>query len=467
MIYGHLYHNHTIKIPAQQETRHPLLKQSKTCYNYRINLNNSFMEKGPAIKFGSEKQTQKEAPEALLKERGWTAERLKQAQELILKLAETGRAIVNALSIKEVSPDGVDLDQSETQKIEVLFSKDAQKALTAAATALAAGGAILTASPAFAGIQKDTITQTGEVVKTYTLPPGTQQFEVLAGGESLDIGSIPGYTSESANGHVVYHPIEPTSAPATLSIKLNVPANKQGTELTVKTNTSHDDDLQLFEGAGGKIRWIIGGDASQSANLDALASIEGSLISHKEEIGEKENGWRMPVGLRIMQGQPDTHIPVTLGLSAGLALWDSNKGEISGEIGTTFDPKTLRSALGREALLALSYSKDMGKLEIHASSLSTLGNEGKTAADIGVDLETKRLKTPAGDVVLSSGLGLSTEGWDITKGTAEKSLLHIRPVKVTFPFLGQEVTLAPSITRDMYRGDTGGSVDMSVQPEKK
>lgn len=467
MIYELLYRNHTIKIPVQQETRHPLLKEGKTCYNYQINLKESFMEKGSAIRFDSAEQPQEEASEALLEKRGWTAEKLKQAQELILKLGESGRAAVDALLIKGISPDGVDLDPSDTKKVDILFSKDAKKALTAAATALAAGGTILAASPAFAGIQKDTITQTGEVVKIYTLPPGMQQFEVLASGENLDIGPVPGYATESVNGRVVYRPLEPTSAPATLSIKLNVPAGKKGTELTLKTNTSHDNDLQLFEGAGGKIRWIIAGDTTQNANLDALAGIEGSLISHKEEIGEKESGWRIPVGLRIMQGQPDTDAPVTLGLSAGLALWDSSKGEIKGELGTTFDPKTLRSSLGREALLALSYSKNMGKLEIHASSLTALGSERKTAADIGVDLETKRLKTSAGDVVLSSGLGLSAEGWDMRKGKTEKSLLHIRPVKVTFPFLGQEVTLAPSITRDIYRGDTGGAVDLSIQPEKK
>ncbi len=425
------------------------------------------MEKGPKMTPAvSETPKDKESSETQLEKRGWTAEMLKAAQELVLKLAETGHAVVDAMQARSISPDGIDLDQTKTTKIEMLFSKKAQGALKVAATALTAGGAILAASPAFAEIQKDTITETGDIVKTFPILPGTQQFEVLAGSDTLDIGPVRGFEKKTIDGRTVYQPDGSLTAPATLSIKLNVPADKKGTELIVKSKTSHDNDLQLFEGAGGNIRWMIGDNASQSTGLDALAGIEGSLASHKESSAEKTSGWRMPVGLRIMQGQPDKNTPVTLGLTTGLALWNSDLGEIKGEVGATFDPKTLKGALGHEALFALSYTRKMGKLEINASSLSTLGSEGKTAADIGVDLEIKRFKTPGGDISLSSGLGMSMSEWNAGKGNAEKSLLHIRPVKVSFPFLGNEVSLSPSITKDIYRGDTGGAVDLSIRPGK-
>lgn len=425
------------------------------------------MEKGSKMQFSATEKPSagKELEESTLEKRGWTKELLEKAKEMVEKLAEAGRATMEVASLKNVSWDGFDIDRSQQKKFDVMFSTDATDNLKKAAIALAAGSAVLVASPAWAGVQKDALKESGEVTKTYELPSGTQQFEVLAGSETLDIGTVAGFEKHTtAEGKTVYHSAKETETPRMLSIKLNVPESKRGTELSIKTVTKHDNDLQLFEGAGGSMRWVIGEDATQNTNLSAIAGIEGSLISHKESIGEKESGWRVPVGLRIMQGLPDKEMPLTLGLSSGFAYWNSDIGEIKGELGTTFDPKTLRAALGREALLALSYTRKAGKLEFTARALSSLGSEGKTAANIGVDLETKRFQTGAGDVVLSSGLGISTEGWGIGKKSAEQSRIHITPAKISFPLLGQDITLNPSITRDVYSGATGGAIDLRVQP---
>lgn len=402
---------------------------------------------------------------AELEQRGYTPEVLAAAQEQVLRLAEAGGGTLDVSVVDTISPDGVDLDSAHAKKMALAFSEDSRKALRTAAAALVAAGGIL-AAPAWAGEQRDTIDQTGEVVKTYTLPDGTRQFEVSAENESMDIGTVQGFEKKTIDGRTVYQPLDGMTAPATLSIKLNVPANKKGTELVLRTNTSHDDGVQLLEGAGGSTRWVLGDDAAQTTNLSALAHIEGSVLSHKESVGKQASGWMIPVGLRIMRGQPGTETPATLGLSTGYAYWNSDLGKISGEVGMTFDPKTLQAILGNDALLAFSYEKKSGKLELNANVLSMLGTQGKTSGEVDVGLEIKRFATPVGDVTLSSGLGLSAEGADSKTGTTEKTRLHIRPAKISGPLLGQEFSLGFGITRDLYRGDTGGAFDFSVKPGK-
>lgn len=338
---------------------------------------------------------------------GWNKETLRQVSEALKKMAQDGFAHMDVPHADDLSPAGVRTDKKGGLSLLMAFPEDTRRILTAAATALTIGAPIykiMEAGPMY-GSEEPTLHEivTNPETKTFTLPPGTEEFEVRLNGENSNIGEkVEGAKRVMRDGSTIYR-VENPSKPTTLTLNVS-PTASESVDVGIYTTIATERDLQLLEDVGGEIKFLTGRGQTEQTGLASYGLIESTLGGkEKERGGVVTNAWYVPLNIRLLNNFPQADT-AGVGVSAGYVYVDKNT-KVSAEAGGVYDPKKGKMLQGREGLVALSLRQGDGRFGVHAELLSTIGSKGKAAGEVGIEYATLPNRGEGYEVTVGAGFG--------------------------------------------------------------
>lgn len=412
-------------------------------------------------------QEYREASREELENKGWTLETIRQAAAELKAMAEDGFARIFAPRATEISPEGVKTDQEKRVSLLLALPDRTRRALAAGAAALTMGGAgagmILSSPEAALAAEKpaihELVTEPGK--KMYPLPPGVEEFEVRLNGENTDIGDEDtNYEKTQKDGKIMYRVKQPDKVHA-LALDVS-PSASSAVDVGVYTSRSTERDLQLFQNTSGEMKFLTGTGKAEQEGLASYALVESVLGGKEKTLGGVTEAWYMPLNVRALNNYPQSDT-AGVGVSSGYAYVDKDT-KWSAEAGGIYDPKVKKMLEGREGLVALSYAQKDGRFGINAELLSTIGSQGKGAAEITLDYATLPDRGEGHELTIGAGFGIRGAHIDTSPSKAGRYMpteMRYATIPVSWKTPYGEITAGPEI--DVDTGDVRVAGGMNIK----